>query len=77
MDDGKGEGFDPASGGGGGGRDEHVFDMNEDVEGFDPVTGEVHGPEGQPIGPGNGSVVIREINSEKVTEEGRRTFTFV
>jgi len=40
-------------------------ELREDVEGYDPTTGEVLGPEGQPIGPGNGSVVIREINSEK------------
>jgi len=46
-------------------RDRSTPEMIADVEGFDPMTGEVRGPEGQPIGPGNGSVVIREINSEK------------
>ena len=38
-----------------------------EVEGYDPSTGQVMGPEGQPVGPGNGSVVIRDINSEEAS----------
>ena len=42
-------------------------ETKEDVEGYDPLTGQVLGPEGQPVGPGNGSVVIRDITSEQVS----------
>ena len=45
---------------------EERVEAKDGVEGYDPLTGEVLGPEGQPIGPGNGSVVVRDINSEKV-----------
>lgn len=38
-------------------------EAKESLDGYDPVTGEVLGPVGDPVGPGNGSVVVREISA--------------